>query len=159
MIAGIIFSVAAGAGAVGNQLCTRLLRWRPARTMMAVAALTGAVGAALFALTPSTAAMFLATPVLGLALGVASTTAYTAASSVIPANARGAGFGLLTTAALVGLALSPIMSGFLAATSIRAVFVLDVVIMLVIAVAVSRTWGRAPSAGPPRRWPRKSDGS
>jgi MFS transporter, DHA2 family, lincomycin resistance protein len=103
-----------------------------------MAALMAAVGAALFALTPSTAAMFLATPVLGLALGVSSTTAYTAASSVMPPNARGAGFGLLTTAALVGLALSPIISGFIAATSIRAVFVLDVVIMLVIAVAVSR---------------------
>ena len=141
LIAGIIFSVAAGAGAVGNQLCTRLLRWRPARTIMVVTALTGAVGAALFALTTSTSAMFLATPVLGLALGVSSTTAYTAASSVIPANARGAGFGLLTTAALVGLALSPIISGFIAATSIRAVFVLDVIIMLVIAVAVSRHMG------------------
>ena len=57
---------------------------------------------------------------------------------MIPANARGAGFGLLTTASLVGLALSPIITGLLAATSIRAVFLLDVVIMLVIAVAVSR---------------------
>ena len=43
LIAGLIFSVAAGAGAVGNQLCTRLLRWRPARTIMALAAVTGAV--------------------------------------------------------------------------------------------------------------------
>jgi DHA2 family lincomycin resistance protein-like MFS transporter len=105
---------------------------------MTFAALTAAVGAGLFAITPSTAAMVLATPVLGLALGVSSTTAYTAASSVMPPNARGAGFGLLTTAALVGLALSPIISGFIAATSIRAIFALDVVIMLVIAVAVSR---------------------
>jgi DHA1 family multidrug resistance protein-like MFS transporter len=141
LVAGIIFSAAAGAGAVGNQLCTRLLRVRPARTILTMAALTAALGAALFALTPSTAAMFLATPILGLALGVSSTTAYTAASSVMPPNARGAGFGLLTTAALVGLALSPIMSGFIAATSIRAVFALDVVIMLAIAVAVSRHMG------------------
>jgi DHA1 family multidrug resistance protein-like MFS transporter len=138
LIAGIIFSVAAGAGAIGNQLCTRLLRWRPARTVMVLAALTGACGAALFALTGSTAAMFVATPVLGLALGVSSTAAYTAASGVIPANARGAGFGLLTTASLVALALSPMLSGFLAATSIRAVFILDVAIMLVIAAAVRR---------------------
>ena len=141
LIAGLLFSVAAGAGAVGNQLCTPLLRWRPARTIMTMASLMAALGAALFALTPSTAAMFLATPVLGLALGVSSTTAYTAASSVMPPDARGAGFGLLTTAALVGVALSPIMSGFIAATSIRAVFALDVVIMLAIAVAVFRHMG------------------
>jgi MFS transporter, DHA1 family, multidrug resistance protein len=142
LMAGIIFSVAAGSGAVGNQLAGRLLRRRPARTVMALAALVGACGAALFAATPTTAAMFLATPVLGLALGVASTTAYTAASAVIPANVRGAGFGMLTTSALVGLALSPIISGFLAATSIRAVFVLDVAIMLAIAAAVLRHMSR-----------------
>jgi MFS family permease len=141
LVAGLIFSAAAGAGAIGNQLCTRLLRWRPARTIMTMAALAAAVGAALFALTPSTAALFLATPVLGLALGVSSTTAYTAASSVMPPDARGAGFGMLTTAALAGLALSPIISGFIAATSIRAVFALDVAIMLVIAVAVFRHMG------------------
>ena len=41
---------------------------------------------------------------------------------MIPASARGAGFGLLTTASLVGLAVSPIVSGLLGATSIRAVF-------------------------------------
>jgi fructose-1,6-bisphosphatase II len=70
LIAGIIFSVAAGAGAVGNQLCTRLLRWRPARTIMVVTALTGAVGRRCSLSRPSTPAMFLATPILGLALGV-----------------------------------------------------------------------------------------
>jgi DHA1 family multidrug resistance protein-like MFS transporter len=144
LMAGLIFSAAAGAGAIGNQLAARLLRWRPARTVMALAAGTGACGASVFALTTTTAAMFVATPVLGLALGVASTTAYTAASSAMPATARGLGFGLLTTSALVGLALSPILSGFLAATSIRAVFVLDVAIMLVIAAAVSRHMGSGP---------------
>ena len=71
--------------------------------------------------------LFLATPLFGVAIGVATTAAYTAAAAVMPATARGAGFGLLTTASLAGLALSPIVSGLLAATSIRAVFLLDVV--------------------------------
>lgn len=138
LVAGIIFSIAAGAGAFGNQLCTRLLRSHPARRIITAAAGAGAAGALLMAMAPTTGAMLAATPVLGLALGVATTTAYTAASGVIPANVRGAGFGLLTTASLVGLALSPIVCGLIAATSIRAVFVLDVVIMVTIAVAVFR---------------------
>ena len=54
----------------------------------------------------------------------------------MPAQARGAGFGLLTTASLTALALSPIISGLLGATSIRAVFLLDVLVMLAIAAAV-----------------------
>ena len=41
------------------------------------------------------------------------TAAYTAAGAVIPPSARGAGFGVLTTASLVGLAISPIVSGML----------------------------------------------
>ena len=138
LVAGIIFSIAAGAGAFGNQLCTRLLRSHPARRIITVAAGDGAAGAMLMAMAPTTGVMLAATPVLGLALGVATTTAYTAASGVIPANVRGAGFGLLTTASLVGLALSPIVCGLIAATSIRAGFVLDVVIMVTIAVSVSR---------------------
>jgi MFS family permease len=138
LVAGIIFSAAAGAGAFGNQLCTRLLRSHPARRLITVAAGAGAAGALLMALAPTTGAMLAATPVLGLALGVATTTAYTAASGVIPSSVHGAGFGLLTTASLVGLALSPIVCGLIAATSIRAVFVLDVVIMVTIAVTVSR---------------------
>ena len=79
--------------------------------------------------------LFLATPLFGLAIGVGTTAAYTAAAAVIPANVRGTGFGLLTTASLVGLAVSPIVCGLLGATSIRAVFALDV-------VALGRAGGR-----------------
>ena len=54
---------------------------------------------------------------------------------------RGTGFGLLTTASLVGLAVSPVVCGLLAATSIRAVFALDVVCLAALAVAVHRLGG------------------
>ena len=85
--------------------------------------------------------LFLATPFYGLAIGVGTTAAYTAAAGVIPANVRGAGFGLLTTASLVGLAVSPIVCGLLAGTSIRAVFALDVVSLGALAVAVHKLGG------------------
>jgi FtsH-binding integral membrane protein len=62
----------------------------------------------------------------------------------MPASARGAGFGLLTTASLTGLALSPIVNGILGATSIRAVFVLDTVGLITLAFVVSRLMIAAP---------------
>jgi MFS family permease len=97
-----------------------------------------AVGAATYVLAGGPGLLLLGTPIFGLGIGVATTAAYTAASSVMPGSARGAGFGLLTTASLTGLALSPIVSGILGATSIRAVFVLDVIALVALAGIVSR---------------------
>jgi DHA1 family multidrug resistance protein-like MFS transporter len=138
LIAGIMFSVAAAAGAVGNQVCGWLLRRSSPRTVITGSAVTGAVGALLYVVAPRTVWLFLATPLFGVAMGAATTSTYTAASGVMPATARGAGFGLLSTASLTGLALSPIMSGILGATSIRAVFLLDLFALIVIGAAVSR---------------------
>jgi MFS family permease len=66
---------------------------------------------------------------------------------VIPAHARGAGFGLLTTASLIGMAASPVISGFLGATSIRAVFGLDIAALAMLALIVRRA--RPTSGAPP----------
>jgi hypothetical protein len=48
---------------------------------------------------------------------------------------------LLTTASLVGLAVSPIVCGLLAASSRRAVFALDVVFLAALAIVVHRLGG------------------
>jgi MFS transporter, DHA1 family, multidrug resistance protein len=138
LMAGIIFSVAAAAAAVGNQLCGWMLGRLAPRTVIAASAATGAAGALVYVFAPHSAWLFLATPIFGLAMGTATTSAYTAASGVMPATARGAGFGLLTTASLTGLALSPIISGILATTNIRAVFLVDVLALVGIAIVVSR---------------------
>ncbi len=138
LVAGVLFSLAAGAGALGHHFCSGLLRRTTARSVIAGAAGAGAVGALVYALAGGTTLLVAATPVFGIAIGAATTAAYAAAGSVIPPAARGAGFGLLTTGSLIGLALSPIVAGFLGATSIRAVFVLDTVAMLALAGIVSR---------------------
>jgi MFS family permease len=91
--------------------------------------------------------LFVATPIFGGAIGVATTAAYTAAAAVIPPNVRGTGFGLLTTASLIGLAVSPVVSGLLGATSIRAVWALDVVGLLLLAVVVHRVGGSSDRGG------------
>ena len=138
LIAGTLFSVSAGAGAIGNHLCARFVRRSGARAVIAIACATAAAGVSGYVVAGSAWWLVLPTVVFGVAIGAATTAAYTAASSVIPSTARGSGFGLLTTASLVGLAVSPIASGLLAATSIRAVFVVDAVILGVLAVLVKR---------------------
>ena len=66
--------------------------------------------------------MCVAAVLLGLGIGAAMTASYSAAGSVIPPRAHGAGFGVLTSASLVGMASSPFIAGFLGGTSIRVVF-------------------------------------
>lgn len=138
LVAGVLFSIAAGTAALGNYVCSRLLDRTTPRSVIAGSAAAGAVGALLYAVAPDTTWVFAVTPLFGAAMGVATTGAYTAAGAVIPATARGASFGLLSTASLTGLAISPIVSGFLGATSIRAVFLLDAVALVFVGFLVSR---------------------
>ena len=138
IVSGVLFSIAAGAGALGHHFCGRLLKRAAARVVIAGSVAVGSVGALVYVVAGGPWLLVLGTPIFGLAIGVATTAAYTAASAVMPETARGAGFGLLTTASLTGLALSPIVAGILGATSIRAVFVLDVAALVALAALVSR---------------------
>jgi MFS transporter, DHA1 family, multidrug resistance protein len=146
IVSGVLFSIAAATGALGHHFCGRLLRRMSARRVIAGSAATGAAGACIYVLARGPWLLVLGTPIFGVAIGVATTAAYTAASSVMPTAGRGAGFGLLTTASLAGLALSPIVNGILGATSIRAVFVLDTVGLMTLALLVSRLMIVAPLA-------------
>jgi DHA1 family multidrug resistance protein-like MFS transporter len=151
LMSGILFSVTAGAAAAGNQLCGLWLRRTSPRAVIAAASAAGAVGTLVYVLADGTGTLFAGTALFGLAVGTATTAAYTAAGTVIPENARGAGFGLLTTASLAGLAISPIVNGMLGAFSIRAVFLLDTVTLVTIALLVRR--GMVAPAGSPAHAP------
>lgn len=138
LVSGLLFSIAAGAGALGHHYCAAMLRrWTPPRLIVAVS-LLGAAGAALYVWASDVRWLYLATPVFGMAIGAGMTASYTAAAHVIPSAARGAGFGILTGASLIGMAVSPVVCGFLGATSIRIVFVTDAVMLVVLAVIVRR---------------------
>ncbi len=138
LIAGVVFSVAAGTAAVGNHVCGRLLHRTSARSVLATACGLAAFGVGGYLATDNPWWLVPPTALFGAAIGTATTAAYTAATAVIPPGARGAGFGLLTTASLVGLAVSPIASGLLGARSIRVVFVVDVAVLAALALAVKR---------------------
>ena len=149
LVAGVLFSEAAFAAALGHHVTGRLLRRAAPRTLLVGSASVAAAGALVYAFAPPVEVLFAATPMFGIAVGIAMTTAYSSAGRMIPKGAGGAGFGLLTTASLTALALSPMLSGLLGATSIRAVFAIDAVVMVVLGVVVGRVMGATGATGAP----------
>lgn len=137
LVAGVLFSAAAGAGAVGNLATQRLLQRRAPRALLRVTALVAAIGLVPFVTGAAVPWLLAGTLVFGVAVGIAMTASFTAAGHVMPEDARATGFALLSSASLVGLALSPIASGVLARISIRSVFIVGVITLAVVAVMVS----------------------
>ena len=137
-IAGLLFSTLAASGAMGNQLAARLLPWHSARVVIAGTVLAAAGALGLFALLERWWLLVPALALFGIGHGTAITTAFTAAGSVIPHRARSSGFGFLGGASLFASAISPVMSGLLAARSIRLVFVFGVAALGLLAFIVRR---------------------
>jgi len=138
IVAGVLFSIMACTGALGHHFCGKLLHRFPTRAVIAGGAAVAAAGSALVAASGQIWLMCVAATLLGLGIGAAMTASYTAAGRAIPSRAHGAGFGVLTSASLVGMASSPLIAGFLSGTSIRAVFMLNLAVMAVVAAAVQR---------------------
>ena len=145
ILSGVLFSISAGSGAVGNHLARGLLSRTSARGVIAGSAAVAALGTLTYVFADGMGVLVVGTTIFGLAIGAASTAAYTAAGAVIPPEARGAGFGLLTTGSLIGLATSPIICGLLGTLSLRAVFVLDSLALLFVAGLVRRLMAIAPT--------------
>jgi MFS family permease len=138
ILAGLLFSIAALAGAIGHNACGKLLARLPPRAVICRAAAAACVGCTLIAVSTGVWMLAGAAALVGVGVGAAMTAAYTVAAGAIPAGSHGAGFGLLTSASLTGLAVSPVVAGLLGAASIRSVFVVDAVLMSTLAFAVRR---------------------
>jgi MFS family permease len=137
-VSGVIFSILACAAALGHHFCGAVLRRWPARHVISRATLVAAVAVALFPALPRPWLLAPAAGLFGIGLGAAMTAAYTVAAIAVPAEVRGAGFGFLTSSSLVGMALSPVLSGFVAATDLRLVFGADAVVLCGVALVVKR---------------------
>ena len=150
LLSGLVFSILACGAAFGHHLGARMLRRLTARAMIGRAAPIAAAAVALFAIVPGPWTLALAAAVFGVAVGSAMTSAYAAAAATMPAELRGTGFGLLTSASLVGIAVSPMISGFVAATDMRIVFLADAVILCIVALSVRHVMvdSPAPAAAP-----------
>ena len=144
VLAGVLFSVLAVAGAFGNQLAATLLKRMTPRAVIDTAALAAAAALALFAFGGPLWVLAVAIGAFGASVGTAMTASFTAAGSVIPRHVHGASFGFLSSASLVGFAVSPILSGIIAARSIRAVYVSGVVALAILAIVVRRVMVEPP---------------
>jgi MFS transporter, DHA1 family, multidrug resistance protein len=124
-LSGAMFTITAGAAALGHHVTSRLLqRWRPS-VVVAAGAAGAALGSMALGLGPSVVMLLVSAAIFGAGIGVATTAVYTAAGRAASVSVRGVLFGYLTTGYLVALAVSPVVSGFIGARSMRAVFFVD----------------------------------
>jgi len=142
----VLFSVLAVCAALGNQLAAALLARATTRAVIVGSLLVAASTLAAFALAQGVWVMSLTIGAFGAAIGTALTTAFTAAGSVVPREAHGVGFGFLSSASLIGSAISPVLSGLVASRSIKVVFLSGAALLLMIVVMVGRLMAeRAPA--------------
>ncbi|HJZ76291.1 MAG TPA: MFS transporter [Vicinamibacterales bacterium] len=149
LVSGVLFSVMALTGALGHHFCGKLLKRYTSRAVIGGGAALAAAGSALLAVSGTAiaarplaihvAVMVAASVALGLGIGAAMTACFSAAGSVIPPGAHGTGFGVLTSASLVGMASSPFVAGLVGGSSLRIVFVADVALMGLVALIVRNT--------------------
>jgi MFS family permease len=128
-------------------VCGPLLQRFSARGTIAGGALVAAAGVLLMLAVPVTAALVLASAVFGVAVGTAMTAAYTTGGNVMPDGMRATGFGVLSSASLTAMALSPVAAGFIGGRSLRTVFIVDALLLAVVALVVHRRLN--PRAEPP----------
>ena len=138
LLAGVLFSTLAVAAVIGHQLASWLLARGTARAVIVAAVLVAAASLSVFALAGATWLLLLSIAVFGVAIGSAMTTSFTAAHSVIPRHAHGVSFGFLTGASLFGSAISPVLSGLIAAQSIRVVFLSGAAVLAILVLLVRR---------------------
>jgi MFS transporter, DHA1 family, multidrug resistance protein len=138
IVAGTLFSILALTTALGHHLSSRLLKRRTPRAVLVSAVLIGGSALTLFTLAGELWLMGATMAVVGLCIGTSMTTAFAAGGAVIPEEVHATAFGFLTFASLSGVAISPVLSGLVAAHSIRAVFISAVVVLLMLALIVRR---------------------
>jgi MFS family permease len=124
--------------AIGHKAAVGLMRRWSSRALIAAVAVTTALALIAIIVLPTMWTLTAGLVVASLGIGVAMTAAYSVAGSLLPADAHVTGFGIMTTASLVGLAFSPVLAGFVGASGLRIVFVVDVVLLLALLLGLAR---------------------
>jgi MFS family permease len=141
--AGVLFSLGAVSAAFGSQLAPRLLEKRSAKSIIVSGTIVGSLALAVIVATPGLWLFGAAIAVAGVAIGTSTTAIYSVAGALLPADAHATGFGVMTTASLMGLAVSPVIAGIIGASGLRIVFVADVFLLLALGAFV---WRGLPSS-------------
>jgi DHA1 family multidrug resistance protein-like MFS transporter len=138
LVAGILFSLGAISAAAGSQLAPRLLKRRSPKWVIVNGTITAAVALGAIVVAPSLWILGVAIVIAGTAMGSSTTAIYSVAGGLLPADAHSTGFGIMTTASLMGLAVSPVAAGLIGSAGLRIVFVADVVLLIVLGVLVTK---------------------
>jgi len=139
IVTGVLFSLGAISAAFGHHLAGRLMNRRPARTVIVAGTFLAAAAVAAIVVAPSLWFVGASMLLFGVSVGVATTTIYAVAGSSLPPDAHATGFGIMTTASLMGLAVSPVVAGFIGGSGLRLVFVADVLLLVLVGTL---TWLR-----------------
>ena len=140
-VSGVLFSMIAVCAAIGHRGAGRLMaRWSP-RALVTTVSLSTAAALVTIVLLPSMWTLTPALVVASVGIGVAMTSAYSVAGALVPADAHVTGFGIMTTASLIGLAFSPVLAGFVGASGLGVVFLVDVALLVALAIAVALRLG------------------
>ena len=138
VLVGVLFSVLAICAAGGNQLAATLLKRGTTRAVIVASVLVAGAALAVFALVESVPADD------DHHCGVWRSDWHGPDDHVHrrrfggPSRAHGVGFGFLTSASLIGSAVSPVLSGLVAARSIRVVFLSGSVMLALLVLMVRR---------------------
>jgi MFS family permease len=145
IVAGVLFSLGAVCAAVGTQLAPRLLKTMAPKRVIVGGTLIAAVALGAIVVAPSLWLLGAAIVIAGVAMGSSTTAIYSVAGALLPADVYSTGFGIMTTATLMGLAVSPVAAGLIGSAGLRIVFVADVFLLAIIAVMVAKQLRSAPS--------------
>jgi DHA1 family multidrug resistance protein-like MFS transporter len=122
---GAIISIGAVAATTSANVAARLAREVPSARLLLVGLLVGGPLCAGMALARGWLTLLVLRALVGLCLGAAITLTYSLGAAIVPAEHRGAAFGWLGLGLQIGTATSPLVSGALAAVSLRGVYIFD----------------------------------
>jgi DHA1 family multidrug resistance protein-like MFS transporter len=122
---GLIISVAAVGATLSATAAARLSQVVPAGQLLLAQLLVGGLFCGLMALTETRVPLLVLRLVVALCLGGALTLAYTLGGQIVPAETRGAAFGWLALGVQIGTAASPLLNGWVAATSLPSAYLLN----------------------------------
>jgi DHA1 family multidrug resistance protein-like MFS transporter len=122
---GLIISGAAIAATISANAAGRLSQQVPAARLLMLGLLAGGPLCAAMALAGNWLTLLLLRALVALCLGCAITLAYALGAEIVPADNRGAAFGWLAVGVQIGSAASPLITGALAAVSLRGTLLFD----------------------------------
>ncbi len=142
--AGTVLSFAAGASAVSAGLVGRWTRSHsPVTLLLGILASSAVICVSIAAVATVWQLLGLQT-LLGFLSGGSLTLIYAIGGLIMPQEIRGAALGVLTSAGMIGRAVSPVVSGAIAAVALPGVFIMDGVLygllVLWVVITIRRHW-------------------